>query len=404
MSNLQNPYTGWGGALNVSQIVRILQSAQSKPRWWFQFVSRFSLWSLGKWSNLTIWYFSNGLKPPTRNRFSGGWMTIVFCLHRSIPVSQTVEFCHCDRIYLKNCLRGWPSLMTHDFWPFANVIFCSIDFVRSVLEASKNLGKTGGPRVSFWMSCFQEQNKITAIDSILWRRCRRALASCNIPSPLGVWTATKTSWAFDTHAKYFLFGMAFFQAMLNFQGVLLQRNECQLFGNWRESLLVWCKRLCMCNSDIQVAFIEDKQWTCNGLAWFLGFGGGLVVWIHRKIPNHRARLGTHPDLHLRSQMIGPMREVHERCYIWVPFLKPQIRCFLFLRFSFWRWCWVGRWLLSFVDSAIVVCFYFFSLLTPSCDSSKLPMWKKTHKNPPVFCFAFKSHNCIKPHVNHEFSI
>lgn len=165
--------------------------------------------------------------------------------------------------------------IAHDTWLLT---ICKCDllqhrFCEICFGSFKELGENWRPRVSFWMSCFQEQNKITAISSILWRRCRRALASCNIPSPLGVWTATKTSWAFDTHAKYFLFGMAFFQAMLNFQGVLLQRNECQLFGNWRESLLVWCKRLCMCNSDIQVAFIEDKQWTCM-VPWFWwGFSG-----------------------------------------------------------------------------------------------------------------------------------
>lgn len=91
--------------------------------------------------------------------------------------------------------------------------------------------------------------------------------------------------------------------------------------------------------------------------------------------------------------------------MWDPFLKPQTRCFLFFKFNFWRRCWVGRLLLPFVDSSKIVCFYFFSLLTPSCDSTKLRMWKKPtavgQKQALSSVSPSKCKNCIKPHMKHE---
>ena len=78
----------------------------------------------------------------------------------------------------------------------------------------------------------------------------------------------------------------------------------------------------------------------------------------------------------------------------------SLKCVVFfLKFSFWRWCWDGRWLLPFVDSAKVVCFYFFSLLTPSCDSTKSRMWKKPVKDRP--CLPFRLQIAQLPQTSRE---
>ena len=293
LSNLQNPYTGSGGALDVSQMAE---------------------------------FFG----PLRANRFSGGWMTIVYFL------SSSINSCFSDgriRPLWQDLFEKLSERMTiaHDTWLLT---ICKCDllqhrFCEICFGSFKELGENWRPRVSFWMSFLQEQNKITAIDSILWRRCRRALASCNIPSPLGVWTVTKNHGRFDTIGK---------AAVEN--TTILQWKRVPIFRNWRESA---------------------------------GPKPPIYHWPDLEVPSWPA-----PPDH-RWQGLCLEKFMRDSLHLGSPLWSLKCVFFHFFKFSFWRWCWVGRWLLPFVESAMVVCFYYFSLLTPSYDLTKLRMWKKRTK-------------------------
>ena len=61
------PSLGWVSWLDSWRVPPRNPAPDSESRWWQLKYVLFSPRSLGKWSNLTVAYFWNGLKPPTRS-------------------------------------------------------------------------------------------------------------------------------------------------------------------------------------------------------------------------------------------------------------------------------------------------------------------------------------------------